>query len=116
MRPLKIRLAGFAGIASGRAKEVVEIDFGAVDADAQIVALAGPNGAGKTTIMDNLHPYRVMPSRASSPTPGAFFLRSPCERGQRQGPGLGARRNQVPLGAEVQNHGQDAQAATILND
>jgi len=72
MRPLKIRLAGFAGIASGRAKEVVEIDFGAVDADAQIVALAGPNGAGKTTIMDNLHPYRVMPSRASSPTPGAF--------------------------------------------
>lgn len=72
MRPLKLKLTGFAGIASGRGKSEVEIDFTGVTPEAQIVALSGPNGAGKTTIMDNMHPYRVMPSRAASPTPGSF--------------------------------------------
>lgn len=72
MRPLKLKLTGFAGIASGRGKSEVVIDFADVTPGAQIVALSGPNGAGKTTIMDNLHPFRVMPSRAASPTPTAF--------------------------------------------
>ena len=72
MRPLKLKLTGFAGIASGRGKNEIEIDFTSVCPQAQIVALSGPNGAGKTTIMDNMHPYRVMPSRSNSPTPGAF--------------------------------------------
>lgn len=72
MRPLKLKLTGFAGIASGRGKNEIEIDFSDVTPGAQIVALSGPNGAGKTTIMDNMHPFRVMPSRSSSPTPGAF--------------------------------------------
>lgn len=72
MRPLKLKLAGFAGIASGRGKAEIEIDFTGVTPEAQIVALSGPNGTGKTTIMDNMHPYRVMPSRAASPTPGSF--------------------------------------------
>ncbi|MFL9936818.1 SMC family ATPase, partial [Paraburkholderia sp. RL18-103-BIB-C] len=30
-----------------------------------LIALTGPNGAGKSTIMDNLHPYRIMPSHAT---------------------------------------------------
>lgn len=72
MTPLKLKLTGFAGIQSGRGKGEIELDFTAIDSTARIVALAGPNGAGKTTIMDNLHPYRVMPSRASSPLPTAF--------------------------------------------
>ena len=32
----------------------------------------GPNGAGKTTIMDNLHPYPLMPSHASKMSADAF--------------------------------------------
>lgn len=72
MEPLKLKLSGFRGIASGRGKNSIEIDFGKIDGAARMVALVGPNGAGKTTIMDNMHPYRVMPSRASSPTPTAY--------------------------------------------
>lgn len=72
MQPRKLKLSGFAGIASGRGASEIEIDFTGIAPDAQLVALSGPNGAGKTTLMDNMHPYRVMPSRASSPTPSAF--------------------------------------------
>ncbi|TBR75403.1 MAG: DNA repair ATPase [Burkholderiaceae bacterium] len=72
MEPIKLKLSGFKGIASGRGKNSIEIDFSKIDSGARMVALVGPNGAGKTTIMDNMHPYRVMPSRASSPTPTAY--------------------------------------------
>lgn len=73
MKPIKLALKGFAGIASGMGKSEVTLDLDTlVPAQAQIVALSGHNGAGKTTIMDNLHPYRVMPSRATNPTPGGF--------------------------------------------
>jgi exonuclease SbcC len=73
MRPIRLLLEGFAGIASGQAKNRIEINFDALlDKHDRIVALTGPNGAGKSTIMDNMHPYRVMPSRSSAPTPNAF--------------------------------------------
>ena len=36
------------------------------------MAFAGPNGTGKTTVMDNLQPYRLLPSRASSFGPAGF--------------------------------------------
>lgn len=73
MRPLRLTLKNFAGIASGQGKNEVTIDLQkVVPEEAQVVAISGPNGAGKTTIMDNLHPYRVMPYHASSPTPGGF--------------------------------------------
>lgn len=71
MRPIRLKLEGFAGIASGRGKPVIEINLDNIK-DASVVAFAGPNGAGKTTVMDNLHPYRVMPSRASAPNPNSF--------------------------------------------
>jgi exonuclease SbcC len=73
MRPIRLLLEGFAGIASGQAKNRIEINFDALlNKNDRIVALTGPNGAGKSTIMDNMHPYRVMPSRSSAPTPNAF--------------------------------------------
>ena len=76
MKPLKLILTGFAGIFSGRGKKTVELDLTQVPSDAQIVALVGPNGSSKTTLMDNMHPYRVMPSRlnttTSTPNPGSF--------------------------------------------
>ncbi len=74
MKPLKLTLTGFAGIRSGSGKESITLDLQSlVPEDAALVALVGPNGAGKSTIMDNLHPYRVMPSRSGgSYSPAAF--------------------------------------------
>ena len=74
MRPLKLTLEGFTGIQSGRGKEAITVDLTSIPADAQLVALVGPNGNGKTTILDNLHPYRVMPSRSSTLGPSGFSL------------------------------------------
>lgn len=73
MKPIKLTLTGFAGISSSRSKETLTLDLASVvPAQAQLVALAGPNGSGKTTIIDNLHPYRVMPSHANGGSPGSF--------------------------------------------
>ena len=72
MRPKKLTLTGFAGIKSGVGKDSITLDLDAISESATLVALAGPNGAGKSTVMDNLHPYRVMPSRATSYSPAAF--------------------------------------------
>jgi exonuclease SbcC len=72
MRPLKLTLEGFTGIRSGRGKDSLTIDLTTIPANAQLVALVGPNGNGKTTILDNLHPYRVMPSRSTTLGPTGF--------------------------------------------
>jgi len=64
MTPLRLLLRGFAGIRSGMGRAAYELDLTALPAEAQLVALVGRNGAGKSTVIDNLHPYRIMPSRA----------------------------------------------------
>lgn len=69
MRPMKLILEGFLGFVS-QGKPRVTLDLSGLGDDARLVAITGPNGSGKTTIMDNLHPFRVMPSRWGSPTPG----------------------------------------------
>lgn len=74
MQPLKLELRGFSGIQSGRGKGNISLDFTGLKEQNEMVALVGPNGAGKTTIMDNLHPYRVMPSRATNPTPRVVLV------------------------------------------
>lgn len=73
MKPIRLELEGFAGIASGKGKKSVVVDLEKlVPAEAKMVALVAPNGGGKTTIMDNLHPFRLMPSHASKLTPSGF--------------------------------------------
>lgn len=72
MKPLSLRLKGFRGIRDGLGLDEVFLDLEALPADAQLVALAGANGKGKSTLMDNLHPYTVMPSRAGADGLGAF--------------------------------------------
>ncbi|PPC88016.1 MAG: hypothetical protein CTY39_01405 [Hyphomicrobium sp.] len=72
MKPHSLLLQGFTGISSGSGKEEIFLDLTTVPKDARLVALVGPNGAGKSTIMDNLHPYRVMPSRSSTLGPTGF--------------------------------------------
>ena len=70
MRPLKLTLEGFVGVRDGMKRESVTLDLEALPDG--LIALTGPNGAGKTTIMDNLHPYPIMPSRASKLSVDAF--------------------------------------------
>lgn len=72
MKPLKLKLAGFAGVRSGLGRHEVELDFSRLAGDARLVAIVGPNGSGKSTILDNMQPYRLMPSRATGLTPGSF--------------------------------------------
>ena len=72
MKPISLRLVGFSGIRAGLGRDELTLDLAQVARDAKLVALAGPNGIGKTTVMDNLTPYRVMPSRAGGDALGAF--------------------------------------------
>lgn len=72
MTPLQLTLKGFIGIRSGLNRDEVTIDFDALAGDAQLVAIVGHNGAGKSTILDNVHPFRVMPSRAGGYSPSSF--------------------------------------------
>ncbi|KND58054.1 Exonuclease SbcC [Candidatus Burkholderia verschuerenii] len=70
MRPLKLTLEGFVGVRDGMKRDCVTLDLESLPDG--LIALSGPNGAGKTTIMDNLHPYPIMPSRASKLSVDAF--------------------------------------------
>jgi exonuclease SbcC len=72
MRVHSLTLKGFRGIRDGMGRDVLELDFERLAPGAALVAIGGANGRGKTTVMDNLHPYLLMPSRASTGTPGGF--------------------------------------------
>jgi len=65
MYPLSLTLKGFRGIRDGLGMDVLTLDLERLAGDAELVALAGANGRGKSTILDNLHPFLVMPSRAA---------------------------------------------------
>ena len=69
MNPIKLTLTNFLGIRAGLGVDEVTVDL---TMDGALIALVGPNGAGKSTILDNLHPFRLMPSRSSSYSPNAF--------------------------------------------
>jgi exonuclease SbcC len=72
MQPLSLTLRGFRGIRDGLGLSVLTLDFERLADGAQLVAIAGANGRGKTTVMDNMHPYLTMPSRAAVAGPGGF--------------------------------------------
>ena len=72
MTPNKLYLKNFIGIQSGLGLDEIEIDFDELTEGAELVALFGPNGKGKSTILDNMHPFRIMPSRCSSYSAGSF--------------------------------------------
>lgn len=69
MRPLSLTLKNFIGIRSGLNRDEVALDLSRYTG---LIALVAANGFGKTTILDNLHPYRLMPSRAAGYTPRQF--------------------------------------------
>ncbi|VVE16013.1 hypothetical protein [Pandoraea cepalis] len=72
MNPSRLFLRGFAGILSGCRKSQLTLDLSVIPEWATLVALVGRNGQGKTTILDNLHPYRLMPSRCEGLKPSSF--------------------------------------------
>ena len=63
MQITKLKLRGFLGIKKGLGLDEIELNFAGLSG---LVALSGPNGHGKTTILDNLHPYRTLASRAGA--------------------------------------------------
>ncbi len=74
MKPDYLLLRGFEGILSGMGLSEIEIDFSVVPNG--IVVFDGPNGRGKTTIVDNMHHFRVMPSKVNksySPEGFSFY-------------------------------------------
>lgn len=72
MKPLKLTLNGFSGIWKGMRRETFTLNLADISACKKIVAIVGPNGRGKTTLLENLHPYRLMPSQATTLSPGSF--------------------------------------------
>ncbi len=72
MIPKKLHLKHFIGIKAGLGRDEITIDFEHLAGDSKLIALVGVNGAGKSTILDNSHPFRVMPSRAGGYSPGSF--------------------------------------------
>ena len=62
MFPISLRLIGFRGIQDGLNRSEIFIDFTKLPLG--MIAIIGGNGNGKSTIMDNSHPYRLMPSRS----------------------------------------------------
>jgi exonuclease SbcC len=75
MRPISLRLRGFKGIRSKSGKDEIVLGFTDIKG---LAAITGPNGAGKTTVLDNLHPYRIMPYRAGSYSPKSFSFYNEC--------------------------------------
>ena len=72
MQPFSLTLKGFRGIRDGLGRDVLTLDFERLADGAELVAIVGANGRGKTTVMDNMHPYLTMPSRAGVAGPGGF--------------------------------------------
>ena len=59
MQPISIKLKGFKGFRAGLGLEDVFIDFTSLPTG--LIAIVGGNGFGKTTLLDNCHPFRIMP-------------------------------------------------------
>ncbi len=72
MQPLSLTLKGFRGVRDGLGRDLLTLDFERLADGAELVAIVGANGRGKTTVMDNMHPYLTMPSRAGVAGPGGF--------------------------------------------
>lgn len=73
MKPLRLTLSGFKGVRDGLGVKSFTLEF---NATAQLVALKGRNGRGKTTLIDNLQPYRLLPSKVDgswSPKAASFY-------------------------------------------
>lgn len=77
MIPIKLRLKNFIGIKHGMRLDEVNLDLAALPEG--IIVFDADTGTGKTTILDNMHPYRVMPYGAGKTyRPSAFSYYDHC--------------------------------------
>ncbi len=77
MKPLSLKLRGFKGILAGMGVQEVGLDFALLPPG--IVIFYAANGSGKTTIMNNMHPFRIMPDHVKSNySPDAFSYYDHC--------------------------------------
>lgn len=76
MEPLTIELTGFKGIRSAYGVDKMSWDFRDIP-DGRI-AIVGPNGSAKSTLLQNLHPYLLMPDKVKSYSPKAFSYYNEC--------------------------------------
>lgn len=79
MQPISIRLRGFKGFRAGLGLDEVFIDFTKLPKG--LIAIVGKNGMGKTSLLDNLHPFRIMPYKLRESkewTPGGFSFYDQC--------------------------------------
>jgi len=74
MRLKKVRIRGAIGIKKGLGLNEISLDL---DGLSGLVVLDGPNGVGKTTLLDNMQPFRILPSRKAG-LANHFFLRDSC--------------------------------------
>src|SRR5579862_5377349 len=73
MNPKRLLLKGFRGIKDGLGRDSYELDLEGLG-DARLIAIAGPNGKGKSTVLENLQPFPILPSRASSNSVSGFSM------------------------------------------
>jgi exonuclease SbcC len=60
----RLRLRGAIGVWKGLGLDEIELDLAAYDPG--LIALVGANGRGKTTLIENMHPYPEMLTRAGT--------------------------------------------------
>jgi len=61
MKIRNIKLRGFIGIQKGLGLDEIALDVSGLSG---LIALEGANGMGKTTLLENMQPFRMLPSRA----------------------------------------------------
>lgn len=76
MLPLTLELTGFKGIRSAYGVDKKSWDFRDIP-DGRI-ALVGPNGSAKSTVLQNLHPFLLMPDKVKSYSPKSFSYYNEC--------------------------------------
>lgn len=79
MLPISLTLTGFKGIKDGIGQDTITLDFSNLPTG--LIAIIGENGRGKTTLMDNMHPYRIMPYKLRDSrdwSTGAFSYYEEC--------------------------------------
>lgn len=76
MLPLTLELAGFKGVRSAYGVDKKTWDFRDIP-DGRI-ALVGPNGSAKSTVLQNLHPFLLMPDKVKSYSPKSFSYYNEC--------------------------------------
>ncbi len=63
MKLQKIKLQGFIGLHKGLGVESINLDLSGLSG---LISIEGDNGMGKTTLLENLHPFRTLPSRKTA--------------------------------------------------